>query len=98
METLIPIIVQILGGGVGGNIVGALLKNVNLTKLVQTVVGIVGGVLGGQAADWMGILESVLNSGGAGAILGNAGTSGIGGAVLVAIVGLIKKAMAGSAS
>ena len=98
MEALIPIVVQILGGGVGGNLAGLLLKNIDLTKLVQTIVGIVGGVLGGQATGLTGVIESVLGAGGAGELFGNAGASGIGGALLVAIVGFIKKAMAGGAS
>ena len=98
METLLPIIIQVLGGGAGGNIAGKVLKNIDLSKLIQTVVGIIGGVMGGQAAGLLEVLQTVLGEGGAGEILGNAGASGIGGAVLVAIVGFIKKAMAGSSS
>ena len=96
MDNLIPLLIQVVAGGAGGNIVGALLKNINLTKVVQTVVGIVGGILGGQATGLLDVLQSVLGEGGAGEILGNAGASGIGGALLVAIVGFIKKAMGGA--
>lgn len=97
MEQLIPLLIQLIGGGAGGNIAGTLLKNIDLSKLAQTIIGIVGGIAGGQAINWMGVLESVLGAGGAGGLLGNAGVSGAGGAILVAIVGLIKKAMAGGA-
>ena len=96
METLLPIIIQVLGGGAGGNIAGKLLKNIDLSKLIQTVVGVIGGVMGGQTAGLLKVLQTVLGEGGVGEMLGNAGASGIGGAVLVAIVGFIKKAMAGS--
>lgn len=98
METLLPILIQVLGGGAGGNIAGKLLKNIDLSKLIQTVVGIIGGVAGGQSAGLLEVLQSVLGDGGAGSVLGNAGASGIGGAILVAIVGFIKKAMSGGQS
>lgn len=98
MEQLLPLLIQLIGGGAGGNIAGSLLKNIDLSKLAQTIVGIIGGVVGGQAINWMGLLESVLGSGGAGELLGQAGVSGAGGAILVAIVGMIKKAMAGGAA
>jgi hypothetical protein len=98
MEQLLPLLIQLIGGGAGGNIAGSLLKNIDLTKLAQTVIGIVGGIAGTQGLNWMGILESILNSGGAGGLLGNAGVSGVSGAILTVIVGLIKKAMAGGAA
>lgn len=98
METLLPLLIQVLAGGAGGNIIGKVLKNIDLSKLIQTVVGIIGGVMGGQAAGLLEVLQTVLGEGGAGEILGNAGASGIGGAILVAIVGFIKKASAGGGS
>lgn len=98
MEQLLPLLIQLIGGGAGGNIAGALLKNIDLSKLAQTVIGIIGGVAGGQAINWMGLLETLLSAGGAGGLLGNAGVSGVSGAILTIIVGLIKKAMAGGAA
>jgi hypothetical protein len=98
MEQLLPMLIQLIGGGAGGNIAGSLLKNIDLSRLAQTVIGILGGIAGGQAINWMGVLESVMGAGGAGGMLGNAGVSGVSGAVLVAIVGMIKKAMAGGAA
>ena len=98
MEQLVPLLIQLIGGGAGGNIAGTLLKNIDLSKLAQTIIGIIGGIAGGQAVDWMGVLESVLGNGGAGEMAGQAGASAIGGGLLVAIIGLIKKAMAGGAA
>ena len=95
MEQLLPLLIQLIGGGAGGNIAGALLKNIDLSKVAQTIIGIIGGIAGGQAVDWMGLLESILSADGAGAMAGNAGASAVGGGLLVAIVGMIKKAMAG---
>jgi hypothetical protein len=92
MEKLLPLIIQIIGGAAGGNVIGALLKNVNLDKIVATIIG---GIAGGQLADLTGLLEQVIGSAGGGAeMAGQGGASAIGGAVLTAIVGLIKKAMA----
>jgi hypothetical protein len=95
VEQLIPFIVQLIGGAAGGNVVGALLKNVNLSKLVATIAGIVGGIGGGQLASMTGLLEQILGaSAGSGAeIAGQGGAAAIGGALLTAIVGFIKKAM-----
>jgi hypothetical protein len=95
MEQLLPLLIQLIGGGAGGNIAGSLLKNIDLSRLAQTVIGIIGGIASGQAVNWMGVLESVMGAGGAGGMLGQAGVSG---AILVAIIGMIKKAMAGGAA
>lgn len=93
METLLPLLIQVLGGGAGGNLAGKILRNLDLSKIVQTVLGIVGGVLGGQGLGALEVLQSVLGSEGVGGLLGNAGASGISGAVVVAVIGLIKKMM-----
>jgi hypothetical protein len=100
MGTLVSLIIQLIGGGAGGNIVAALLKNLNLDKVLATITGVVGGVAGGQLASWMGILKQVMDAMGGstgGEIAGHAGASAIGGALLTAIVGFIKKAMAAKA-
>lgn len=91
MEQLLPIIVQIIGGAVGGNGVAALLKNVNISKVVATIAGILGGVGGGQLAGYLEIIEKIFGAGAAGDIAGNGGAAAIGGALLTAIIGFIKK-------
>jgi len=94
MEQLIPLVIQLIGGAAGGNIVGALLKNANLSALLRTILGVVGGVGGTQLASVFGVLQSVLGADGGSGIVGNAGASAIGGGLLTLIVGLIKQAMA----
>jgi hypothetical protein len=95
MEQLIPIIIQLIGGAAGGNLVGALLKNLDLNKVIATIAGIVGGIGGGQLASLTGLLQQIFGEAtGAGALAGHGVSSALGGAVLTAIVGLIKKAMA----
>ena len=89
------LIIQLISGAVGGNVAGSLMKNADLGPVLNSVVGILGGGLGGQ-------LLAMLGVGGAEAagtmdiasIVTQVAGGGIGGGVLLAIVGLIKNAMA----
>ena len=93
---MIPLIIQLISGAVGGNIAGALLSKFNLGPIGNSIAGIIGGGVGGQ------LLNMVL-SGGAGAgapgsfdlssILSSVGGGGVGGAIVMIIVGLIKSQM-----
>lgn len=80
------LIIQLITGAVGGNVAGALLKKYNLGALWNTVVGVLGGAGGGQLLDQLGI--------GGNGIGADVAGSGVGGAVLMVVVGLIKSAMA----
>ncbi len=97
MEQLIPIVVQIIGGALGGNGVAAAMKNVNLSKVAATIAGILGGVGGGQLAEILGVIEKIFGPGAAGDIAGNGGAAAIGGAILTAILGFIKKSTSAAA-
>ncbi|CAM1352250.1 hypothetical protein [Tenacibaculum crassostreae] len=79
------LIISLLSGAVGGNLAGALLKKFSLGTLWNSVVGILGGGLGAQL---LGMLDIDISG-----IIGNIAGSGVGGAVLMVIVGLIKSAM-----
>ncbi len=87
------LIISLLSGAVGGNLAGALFKKISLGTLWNSVAGIVGGGLGGTL---LGALGVAAGSGGmdVGSIIGTVASSGVGGGVLLAIVGLIKNAMA----
>ena len=97
MENIVGLIIQIISGAAGGNIAGALFKNISLGTLWNSVAGIVGGGLGGQ------ILQALLGTGAAtaatgagldvGAIISQVAGGGVGGAILMAIVGLIRSMM-----
>jgi len=96
--TIVGLIIQLASGAVGGNIAGALLKKFSLGTLGNSIVGILGGGLGGQ------ILAAVgLGGGGTGdgttvaSIVSSILGGGVGGGVLMAIIGLIRKAMGKSA-
>ena len=87
MEALLPIIIQLVSGAAGGNVAGALLKNLSLGTAGNSIAGIVGGGIGGQ-------LLSFVGAGGLDGIVGSLASGGVGGAVLMAAIGLIKKATA----
>ena len=93
METILPLIIQLIGGAAGGNGIGALLKQPQLSTAVKTIAGIIGGVSGGQLASLLPAVQSLLGDGGAAALAGNAGASAVGGGLLTLIVSLIKQAI-----
>ncbi|MGI9486036.1 MAG: hypothetical protein ACR2RF_09195 [Geminicoccaceae bacterium] len=85
------LIISLISGAIGGNVAGALLKNFSLGTLLNAVVGIVGGGLGGHllgvgGAPMMGA-EGGLDIG---ALIGNVVGSGAGGGILMVVIGLIK--------
>jgi uncharacterized membrane protein YeaQ/YmgE (transglycosylase-associated protein family) len=90
MGELLPVIIQLISGAVGGNIAGSLMKKQSLGTLWNSIAGIVGGGLGGQLLGMLGVgtetggtdLSNIIGS-----ILGG----GVGGGVLMAIIGVIKK-------
>ena len=92
MENLLPLIVQLVSGAIGGNVAGSLMKKFSMGTLWNSVIGILGGGLGGQILGMLG-----LDLGGGemdlAVILGNVAGGGIGGGFIMAIVGLIKNAM-----
>ena len=78
------ILIQLICGALGGNLGGLILKNFSLGTLWNSVVGILGGGIGGQ------LLGGMLGEG----IGGQIGGGAVGGSVLMIIVGLIRKLMA----
>ena len=92
MEEYLPLIIQLVSGAVGGNIAGSLMKNFSLGTLWNSVIGILGGGLGGQILGMIG-----LGDGGGemdlGGVIGSIAGGGVGGGVVLAVIGMIKKAM-----
>jgi uncharacterized membrane protein YeaQ/YmgE (transglycosylase-associated protein family) len=93
MGNLLPLIIQLISGAVGGNIAGSAMKNYNLGTLGNSIAGIVGGGIGGQL---LGLLGLAVAGGGLDltGIISSIASGGVGGAALMVIVGLIKKALA----
>jgi hypothetical protein len=94
--TLINLIIQLIAGAVGGNAVGAGVKNVNLGTLGNTIAGAIGGAGGGTLLTaLLPLLQGAAGNVDIGALVGQAVGGGVAGAVLTAIVGLIKNSMSG---
>lgn len=91
---LINLIISLFSGVIGGNVAGAAMQDKSLGPVGNSVAGLVGGGIGGYILQALDVLSK---SGTANldptSILANVGTSGVGGAVLLVIVALIKNAM-----
>lgn len=96
MESVLPLIIQLVSGALGGTAAGKLLQNLSMGNVLNAVLGIVGGGLGGQ-------ILGMLSSGGEAAattgstdiasILTSVASGGVGGGSLMAIGGFIKNMM-----
>lgn len=87
------LVIQLVVGAIGGNLAGLLISRLSLGFLGNTIVGVLGGGLGGQALGLLGI-----KAGTTGAIdLPSIVASFAGGLVLLVIIGLIRKALGRSA-
>ena len=92
---IIALIIQLVCGALGGNISGKLFKNIDLGTLGNSIAGIVGGGVGGQILNALGMFKGAAEGGlDLSGILGNIASGGIGGGVLMAIIGLIKSLLA----
>lgn len=78
---LMGLIVSLAGGGVGGNLLGAIMKGRSMGPMWNTILGAVGGVLGGQ------LLGGQMAAG----ISRNALVSAVGGLVLTLLGSFLKK-------
>jgi hypothetical protein len=90
---LVGLIVQLVSGAVGGNLAGAALKNFSLGPAGNSIVGVLGGGIGGQI---LTMLMGGAPAGGldAAGIVSSIAGGGVGGGLLMTIVGLVRKAMA----
>ena len=90
IEQYLPLIIQLLSGAVGGNIVGAIAKKLSMGPLLNSILGILGGGIGSQI---LAMLNLSATSGGTfdlNTILTQIGAGGAGGGLLMAIIGLIR--------
>lgn len=97
------LIISLISGIIGGNVAGAAVPaDKNLGALGNSIAGFFGGGIGGYILQALGYLSHAGVQAGTQAassgldlssILANVGTSGVSGAVLMAIAGIIKNAM-----
>lgn len=83
-------IISLVTGAIGGNVAGAVFKNLTLGPLGNTVAGVLGGGVG------TAILNAATGSAaaGGGSVVGTIASSGVGSVVVTLIAGVIKNAMA----
>jgi hypothetical protein len=95
--TIVNFIIQTIAGAVGGNAAGGLLKNINLGPLGNTIAGAAGGGIGGSILSGLTpALGSAASGAGGfdiGVLAGQLAGGGITGAIVTAVVGLIKNAL-----
>jgi uncharacterized membrane protein YeaQ/YmgE (transglycosylase-associated protein family) len=87
---LVGLLISVISGAVGGNIAGAAMQDKSLGTLGNSIAGILGGGLGGALLRALGMLGQ---SGGGldlASIVGNVASGGVGGAILLVVVALIK--------
>jgi uncharacterized membrane protein YeaQ/YmgE (transglycosylase-associated protein family) len=91
-STLMSWLASLVSGGAGGNSVGALLKGRSRGPMMNTILGLIGGALGGQfLPNLMNSSQSAAPDGGGGSLLGNVGASLVGGVVLPLLASLLAK-------
>jgi len=92
-------IINLLSGAGGGFAAGKLLKNFSLGNGLNSLVGILGGGIGGKVLGMLGLGGAAAATGDAASamdmssILSSVAGGGVGGGVLMTVIGFIKKAM-----
>ncbi|PHI20342.1 hypothetical protein CEQ90_07700 [Lewinellaceae bacterium SD302] len=94
----LPLIIQLISGAAGGNIIANIVKSLDMGTVVNSILGIVGGGLGGQLLGMLGMegaeAANASSSMDIASILGSVAGGGVGGGALLGIVSAIKNAMA----
>jgi len=92
---ILPLIIQLASGAVGGNVAGKLMPKSSLGTIGNSIAGIVGGGLGGQLLGLLGIGGDAAAAGSMDvtSILTSIAGGGAGGGILMAIVGFVKGMM-----
>ena len=85
-------------GAVGGNFAGSLFKRIAMNTRGNALAGLVGGMIGAQILEReIGLAPAVATGAGpidAGAIVAEIAGGGVGGAVMMVLVGLLRGALA----
>jgi uncharacterized membrane protein YeaQ/YmgE (transglycosylase-associated protein family) len=87
------LIISLISGAIGGNVAGAAMKEQSLGTAGNSIAGILGGGLGAMVLQSLGAASS---GGGLdlGSLIGSIAAGGVGGGIVLAVIGLIKSAMA----
>ncbi len=90
---IVSLLVSLGSGAAGGNLAGSLMPKSTLGFLGNSIAGIAGGGLGGSILQMVGM--GGMGGGGMDlmGIIGSVASGGVGGGVVMAVIGFIKKAM-----
>jgi uncharacterized membrane protein YeaQ/YmgE (transglycosylase-associated protein family) len=92
------LLIQLISGAIGGNAAGAVLKKSSLGTLGNSIAGIIGGGLGAKILAALGAGGMAAGAAAPGmsleALVSQVAGGGVGGAVLIAVIGAIRNAMA----
>ena len=91
---IVPLLISLVTGAIGGNAAGSVLKKFSLGTLGNSLAGILGGGLGGTILQQLGMNAAPSGSLDLSSIIGSLASGGVGGGAVVAVIGMIKKAMA----
>lgn len=95
---MLELIISLVAGAIGGNGAGAIMKTYSLGTAGNSIVGIIGGGIGGTLLGMMRAApDAAVAAAGStdmGAVIGQLVAGAIGGGVLLALVGVIKGLMA----
>ena len=97
MDVLVPVLVQLISGAAGGNVLGQLVRRASLGRLGNSIFGAIGGLAGTFGASQVPGLDSLVGTADGldpGALAGQGAVGLLSGALLTAIAGAIKSAMA----
>ena len=86
-----PLLIQLASGAIGGNLAGKLFRNISLGALGNSIAGILGGGLGGLVLEMIG-LGSAEASLSLSSVLGSVVGGAVGGGLIMAVLGVLKKA------
>lgn len=95
---IINLLISLISGVIGGNVAGKAMPEKSLGTLGNSLSGLLGGGIGGYLLQALSgaAAEAVHATGGTGldigSILANVGSSGVGGAILMIVIGLVKNA------
>lgn len=94
---IVSLLISLVSGAISGNVAGAAAPDKSLGTVGNSISGLIGGGLGGYLLQALGILahataspETAASNLDISSILANVGSSGVGGALITVIAGLIK--------
>jgi uncharacterized membrane protein YeaQ/YmgE (transglycosylase-associated protein family) len=87
---LVPLLIQLASGAVGGNLAGKLLPNNSLGTIGNSIAGIAGGGIGGYLLVMLGLGDDAAAATDLSGIIQNLAGGSAGGGALMAIIGIAK--------